>query len=457
MKRILTALFLATLLLVSVPAAADTLTKQDQTLYGQKTFEHSATFKNDVTIEGAAIGINRFSSVFYVGSSTGHDSGNYGKTYKRPFASIDYAVGKCTADRGDIIYVLPGHAESIVAATSLVCDVAGVQIIGLGANKARPTLTWSTLTTATVAVSANNVTFKNMIFDLTGIDAVAAGFTVTGTGFNMIDCEMIMEDSTPYRAYKGVYYKISGDTYSLVANCDFKGLTTAAIVAYPEAALAYTNVSNTSTGFPTINHVTLKDNTFYGKWYYGAIYASGGIAKNWYLAGNDINNYSPGCQQIGLTTSVANEVMTKEDVRTVTLYADPIAGANTKTLFEVVGGTVEVLELVGEITTIIQAQANAAHIGFSPTCGDCTGLLATTPIGASNDLTGDIKGSLYTLGDLGGAIVNTGTAGMGATTTDGQKFALRPGLVTLGTAANSTGNVTWSITYRKKNPLAFVF
>src|SRR3990167_1055811 len=76
-------------------------------------------------------------NVFFVDSATG-SNGNSGTDKDHAFATVDYAVGKCTADKGDIIFVMPGHEETIISATSLVVDVAGVQIIGLGQGQGRP-------------------------------------------------------------------------------------------------------------------------------------------------------------------------------------------------------------------------------------------------------------------------------------------------------------------------------
>ena len=50
--------------------------------------------------------------VFYVNSVTG-SNGNKGDDPAFPFASIDAAVGACTADKGDIIVVMPKHLETV--------------------------------------------------------------------------------------------------------------------------------------------------------------------------------------------------------------------------------------------------------------------------------------------------------------------------------------------------------
>lgn len=89
------------------------------------------------------------------------DSAGAGRSPDAPLATIDYAIGLCTANKGDVIYVMPGHAETISAAGGITCDVAGVSIIGLGWGTLKPTLTFGTATTADILVSAANVRLKN--------------------------------------------------------------------------------------------------------------------------------------------------------------------------------------------------------------------------------------------------------------------------------------------------------
>jgi hypothetical protein len=80
------------------------------------------------------------------------------------FAStIDAAIGLCTASSGDTIYVLPGHTEAVTS-TSIACDVAGVNIIGLGSGSMKPTLTFAA-TDSRINVTAANCTWKNFRFE----------------------------------------------------------------------------------------------------------------------------------------------------------------------------------------------------------------------------------------------------------------------------------------------------
>ena len=106
----------------------------------------------------------------------------------RFFATIDLAVSACTADAGDLILVMPGHTETLSDATSLNLDVAGVSIVGLGEGALRPTLTLDTATTATIPVSAANVTVKNMIITANFADVVSAFTLAAAANFKLLDC-----------------------------------------------------------------------------------------------------------------------------------------------------------------------------------------------------------------------------------------------------------------------------
>lgn len=115
---------------------------------------------------------------FFVDSGTGDDTYNDGLTVSTPLATIYAAIGKCTANAGDVISVFPGHAETIAAATSLVVDVAGISIIGLGQGDNRPVLTFSA-TASRIPVSADDVVIENLKF-YSNIADVVSGVTVTG-------------------------------------------------------------------------------------------------------------------------------------------------------------------------------------------------------------------------------------------------------------------------------------
>lgn len=125
---------------------------------------------------------------WFVHSGTGSDlaGGNMGKRPDKPFATIDYAIGQCTANKNDVIVVMPAHAETIAGAAGLAVDVAGITIIGLGNGANRPTLSLSTATT-TIAVSAANCTLENLRIT-SSIADVAVAVVVTAANCTIAKC-----------------------------------------------------------------------------------------------------------------------------------------------------------------------------------------------------------------------------------------------------------------------------
>lgn len=118
------------------------------------------------------------SSVVPYGCVAGQD-GNSG-TYQRPFSTLQRGLDKCIASEGDIIFVKPGHAETISSATVLALNKAGVAVVGLGAGSNRPTFTFTTATTANIPVTAANIGIQNCVFVANFAD-IASFFTATGT------------------------------------------------------------------------------------------------------------------------------------------------------------------------------------------------------------------------------------------------------------------------------------
>lgn len=143
-------------------------------------------FSNGITLRGIPITQAHPGKTYWVSNVTtgllvgqrGGSDGNKG-TFDSPFSTIDYAIGQCVANRGDIIFVKPGHTESISTAAFITADVAGVAIIGLGIGSNVPTLTW-TVEAATISVTAANVSFTNMKF-VNNFANITTMFNVTGT------------------------------------------------------------------------------------------------------------------------------------------------------------------------------------------------------------------------------------------------------------------------------------
>lgn len=128
-------------------------------------------------------------AIFFVdsGNTNASDAAGYGTNPDRPFATLDYAVGNCTASQGDVIYLLPGHAETVIAAGGLDLDVAGISIIGLGNGTLQPTITITTDAAADIDVDAANITIENVHF-VAGVADIVAAIDVNATDFTLRKC-----------------------------------------------------------------------------------------------------------------------------------------------------------------------------------------------------------------------------------------------------------------------------
>lgn len=155
--------------------------------------------------------------IFFVCSVNGTNGSGYGQNPDQPVATIDYAIGLCTANKSCRIYVLPDHAETIVAASAIDLDVAGVSVIGIGQGTNKPTVTFGTATTASIDFSAANCRLSN-IRCVCNIDSLAT-FIEGGAGTAMIDnCDFVT--SSTKEALAGISVPTTYDDWT-IRNCRF--------------------------------------------------------------------------------------------------------------------------------------------------------------------------------------------------------------------------------------------
>jgi len=208
---------------------------------------------NNVTIRGVPITQSHPGQVYWVSNATptlpgqvGGSDGNPG-TFNAPFSTLEYAVSRCTANRGDIIFIKPGHAETISSATALSFDVAGIAIVGLGTGTKRPTFTLDTAATTTIAVAADNVSILNCRF-IGNYLSITAAFTVGAAAYFTIDNCSFTDTSAILGFLSAVKTTVSVNSDFLqISNCYIKSDATTKSVA-PIVVL------NTMTG------LTLTDN-----------------------------------------------------------------------------------------------------------------------------------------------------------------------------------------------------
>lgn len=124
-----------------------------------------------------------------------------------------------------------------------------------------------------------------------------------------------------------------------------------------------------------------------------------------------------------------------------------LPASTTATIFNVEGGRIALLGLIGEVTTAIQAQACNLSINVDADSG------ATDVIAATVDVNGLALGGTYIVEGDGTAGVITGV-GWG-------QFCLTPvvicpGIITLTASATNTGSMKWDLYYFPLDEAAYV-
>jgi hypothetical protein len=110
-------------------------------------------------------------------------------------------------------------------------------------------------------------------------------------------------------------------------------------------------------------------------------------------------------------------------------------------IFTISTGRVIVTSLVGQVTTIIQAQANAIKIKSVPTTG------TTKDISGTLDINAFEVGALITLDGTALSTTLSGTNAGAALMTRGPGILVPIGALKLNTAATNTGAIQWTMTY----------
>jgi len=134
-------------------------------------------------------GLSFTGNVYWVdsGNSSASDNTSSG-SFDMPFRTIDYAVGRCTASNGDVIFVKEGHVETVIGAGGLDLDVAGITIVFLGEGANKAYVTFTTDVSADMDIDAASITLVNPKF-VAGIDALTGPIDVNAADFKIINGE----------------------------------------------------------------------------------------------------------------------------------------------------------------------------------------------------------------------------------------------------------------------------
>jgi hypothetical protein len=233
----------------------------------------------DVFVKGTA---------FYVDSVTG-SAGNDGLSWDTALATIDSAINKCTANKGDCIFVAPYHQEVKAAAGDLfTLDVAGVSVIGVS-NGCFDAVVASGVATyhnapvlildhadATITMSAVNTRISGFAI-ISDVADVKVGVTVAATadGASVDNC-YFRDNAANLEFLVGISVAAAALRVQIVGN---KFYTTAAAGTNNAILLAGANTG-----------LIIKDNVAFGKFATGCLLGSAAAQVQAYIAGNTFVN-----------------------------------------------------------------------------------------------------------------------------------------------------------------------
>lgn len=88
------------------------------------------------------------------------DTLGHGQNPDIPFATLGYAFSSDLVAAGDVVYVMPGHSQTLAAAITM--DIAGVRVVGLGDGNKRPTFVGGAIDYITI--TADDVSAEGLVF-----------------------------------------------------------------------------------------------------------------------------------------------------------------------------------------------------------------------------------------------------------------------------------------------------
>lgn len=161
-------------------------------------------------------------AVFFVDSTHAAkaDVAGGGRSPDSPLATLDYAIGLCTASKGDVIYLMPGHAENLTAADSVDLDVAGVTVIGLGNGNLIPTFS-TTAAAGSITIDAANVTIKNIKLLANFATGTTTALTVTASADGLTLDGLQFRDTSATNEFLIHISVATTVTDLLIQNCSF--------------------------------------------------------------------------------------------------------------------------------------------------------------------------------------------------------------------------------------------
>lgn len=229
-------------------------------------------------------------NVWYVDSVTGA-SGDDGSTWALAEALIVQGIGDAASSKGDIVFLAPGHAETISAATAI--DKIGLTIIGLGTGEEGPTVTMNAAISS-FDISVAGVWIKNLnLYNTTAATDNAFDLTADADYTVLEDIELRDTEAGNFVFTIGV--KVATGTDNLaIRGWDVYNVQSGA-----------TSLVDLTTGITT--GFKFEDNDVWGDYSAGAL-SSDKALTNIRVRGNTIRNIQAGDHAIELSAAATGYI-----------------------------------------------------------------------------------------------------------------------------------------------------
>lgn len=126
-----------------------------------------------------------------------------------------------------------------------------------------------------------------------------------------------------------------------------------------------------------------------------------------------------------------------------------LAQTGDLSLFTITGGKVRILGIYGEVTTVIQTQANATKLKHNP-----SGTGSDVDLCATLDITADAVRTIYSIVGVLATAMKSTTLGVVAPADNipAPGIVLDKGVIELDCAASNTGQVQWTVEWVPVDP-----
>lgn len=290
MKRILYMLIAVTLIfLCRAPTAEASLT------YGLSYYRENIGYLGS---GGSSDPLYQFINEVESGSSTSVGTGNAyycdpnvsnegdGGSWTNAKNTLNEAIGLCTSNNGDVIYVAQDSTFTMGAAADEVdADVGAITIVGCGEGSVIPTFNYTGDVTGAFAIGVDDITIINCRFTASAADVNEAIEIEAGsTNLTLINCIFDSSNEGTYEFHECINQSGAVADGLRVINCEFRMGAGAArsAIAFRDADYAEIKnclfagdyaVADINNATTASNHIVIHDNVIYN----GTVGGSAGL------------------------------------------------------------------------------------------------------------------------------------------------------------------------------------